>query len=95
MITMLFYMTVKPGRVEAFREIITQSMISTRAEDVGCINYVFYQQHDNPQEFMLYEQWQDQAALDAHLARIDLTIGFARFFEMCEFTKMVSYDIVV
>lgn len=94
MITSLFYMTVKPGRIDAFRELVTRAVTTTLAEDAGCITYVFHQQQDNPHEFMVYEQWQDQASADAHSARLDRTIGFDVILDACERTHGVSYDVV-
>ncbi len=70
MITVLFYMTVKAGREEEFRELAKQLTISTHAEDEGCIAYTFHQQTDTPREFVLYEQWRDEVALSAHLNRL-------------------------
>ena len=94
MITNIVYLTVKPGRIDAFRELATQAVTTTRAEDAGCITYVCYQQHDNPHEFVVYEQWQDQASGDAHAARLDQTIGFDVIFDSCEKTQLFSYDVV-
>ena len=94
MITSIVYLTVKPGRIDDFRELATRAVTSTRAEDAGCISYVCYQQQDNPHEFVVYEQWQDQAAGDAHSARLDQTIGFDVIFETCEKTQLFSYDVV-
>ena len=74
-ITILFFMTAKAGREEECRELVTRSTETTRAEDEGCINYIFHQQIDNPREFVLYEQWRDQAALNAHLARLQAVGG--------------------
>ncbi|MEL6794397.1 MAG: putative quinol monooxygenase, partial [Pseudomonadota bacterium] len=34
----------------------------------GCIVYKFYSDLMNPRRFRLYEEWRDQAALDAHFA---------------------------
>ena len=38
---------------------------ATRAED-GCITYAFYQDIEKPGRFRVYEEWRDQAALEAH-----------------------------
>src|SRR5216683_3192280 len=35
---------------------------TTRAEDEGCVAYVFYRRPDNPSEAVLYEQWRDAEA---------------------------------
>ena len=42
MITNIVYLTVKPGRIDDFREIATRVVTSTRAEDAGCISYICY-----------------------------------------------------
>ena len=94
MITVLFYMTVKPGQVDAFRIVVTQLVTTTHADDDGCITYTFHQQRDNPHEFVLYEQWRDQAALDAHLARLDRDFGLAGLSDFFTQTRGVLYDIV-
>ena len=74
-ITILFFMTAKAGREEEIREQVASQTESTRAEDEGCINYVIHQRVDNPREFVLYERWQDGAALGAHLARLQAVYG--------------------
>lgn len=74
-ITILFFMTAKAGREDEMRELAPSLTESTRAEDEGCINYVFHQRVDNPREFVLYERWRDRAALDAHLARLQAVSG--------------------
>src|SRR5258707_10052819 len=42
---------------------------TTRAEDGGCVAYVFYRRPDNPSEAVLYEQWRDAEAPHAHIPR--------------------------
>ena len=74
-VTVLFFMTAPAGREEECRELVTRLTETTRAEDEGCINYIFHQRIDNPREFVLYEQWRDQAALNAHLARLQAVGG--------------------
>lgn len=37
----------------------------TRLEE-GCITYAFFENIENPGHFRVYEEWRDQAALDAH-----------------------------
>jgi hypothetical protein len=48
---------------------------STRAEDDGVLTYVFLQQQNSPREYVLYEQWHDSAALNAHLKRLQKLFG--------------------
>lgn len=74
-VTVLLFMTAKAGREDECRELTAKLAESTRAEDEGCINYVFHQRADNAREFVLYERWRDQAAIGAHLARLQAVYG--------------------
>ena len=75
MITVLFSMTVRPDKEDEFREMVERLTTTTRAEDAGCLAYDFYRQAGSPNEALLFEQWSDQDALDAHIARLQKTFG--------------------
>ena len=75
MITVLFSMTVKAGREEAWGVLLGELHRSTHAEDEGCVSYVFYRRADDPREYVLHEQWRDAAALDQHVARLQRLLG--------------------
>jgi len=94
MITLLFYMTVKPGREDEFAALAKEMMSSTHAEDEGCINYSIHRQSDSAREFVLYEQWRDQAAVSGHLDRLFAAIGRDRFMAFFESTRAVRYDVL-
>ena len=65
MIALAVTYTFKPGKedeaVEHFRHLIPAS----RAES-GCRMYVVHRGKDDPRRFFIYEQYDDEAALDAH-----------------------------
>jgi quinol monooxygenase YgiN len=75
MITVLFSMTVRTGREEAWRALLGELHRSTHAEDDGCISYAFYRQADDPRRYVLHEQWRDADALNAHVARLQRVLG--------------------
>jgi quinol monooxygenase YgiN len=75
MITVLLHMTVKAEREDAFREMVPRLTQTTHAEDPGCIAYAFYCRADNRNEAVLYEQWKDADALNAHVARLVRVLG--------------------
>jgi quinol monooxygenase YgiN len=75
MLTALFHMTARPGEEEAHRELLVRLAAGTRAHDAGCLASTFLRQRDAPGAFVLYEQWRDRAALDAHLARLQAEYG--------------------
>jgi len=39
----------------------------SRAE-AGCVTYLFHQSRDDPQEFLIYEQYVSEEAVEAHKA---------------------------
>jgi quinol monooxygenase YgiN len=52
---------------DAFLEGRRSAMEASRAEP-GCLDYVFAADPLDPERVVLFERWEDQAALDAHLA---------------------------
>ena len=101
MLTILFSMTVKAGREAAWPAMLAELHRTTHAEDDGCLAYAYYRRADNPREYVLFEQWRDAAALEAHLARLRRVYGpppaeggrlpatFLGFFER---TEAVRYE---
>ena len=65
MIVLRVDMLVKPGAEEKCKEYIRILQEHTRQEP-GCLMYVGHQSTENSRRFLLYEQYKDQAALDAH-----------------------------
>ena len=100
MITVLFHMTVKAERDSDWRELLSQLTETTRNEDAGCLNYTYHRRLDRPHEYVLYEQWTDEAALSAHLAHMVRLLGPppaggrlpARFLDYFEDTRAVRYE---
>lgn len=75
MITILFHMTAKAGREEECVALAKDAMATTRAEDQGCISYTIYRRSDDPRQFVLFEQWRDADALNAHIGRLQRVFG--------------------
>jgi quinol monooxygenase YgiN len=67
MIVLIVSYTVQEGKVEQAKNYIRVMQENTRREP-GCRFYVGQQSTDNPRKFCFYEQYKDQAALDAHRA---------------------------
>jgi quinol monooxygenase YgiN len=55
----------RDGEVEACRAILQLMTPLTRAEP-GCRTYVVHQSLEDAREFVIYEQYDDEAALQAH-----------------------------
>jgi quinol monooxygenase YgiN len=85
----------REGEEAACRDILRTMTPLTRAEP-GCRMYVAHQSRDDPRTFVLYEQYDDEAALEAHRATDHfrthvlgdavnrLEERFARFYEILE-----------
>jgi len=67
MIVLKVDMLVKPGTEEQCREYIRILQEHSRREP-GCVLYVGHQSTENPRKFLFYEQYKDEAALQAHRA---------------------------
>jgi quinol monooxygenase YgiN len=55
----------KPGQEEAVKEAL-MSMVEPTRKEPGCLCYNLHQSKTDPTQFMFYEQWASQDALDAH-----------------------------
>ena len=67
MIVLVVNYRVKPGTEELAKQYIRKMQLNTRKEP-GCRLYVGHQSLEDPLQFCFYEQYDDQAALDAHRA---------------------------
>ncbi|HKV92248.1 MAG TPA: putative quinol monooxygenase [Candidatus Angelobacter sp.] len=65
MIVLKVDMLVKSGTEEKCREYIRILQGHSRKEP-GCLMYVGHQSTENPRKFLFYEQYKDEAALQAH-----------------------------
>ena len=66
MLYVIATLTARPDTIDATRDALTSLVAPTRAED-GCVGYTLTQSTDDPAVFRTVEQWQDQAAADAHM----------------------------
>lgn len=51
---------------EAEIERILRAMVPLTHQEPGCLTYTAYRSTEDPREFLLFEQYRDQAAFDAH-----------------------------
>ncbi|MCR5238359.1 MAG: antibiotic biosynthesis monooxygenase [Lachnospiraceae bacterium] len=56
---------IKTEYKDRYLELISELIDRTREEE-GNISYTLYADRDNPGEYVLIEEWQDQASLEAH-----------------------------
>ena len=65
-ITLLCPIHAAPGRGSELKTAL-QNLAAATVKEAGNICYRLHST-DNPDEFIIYEQWKNQAALDAHMA---------------------------
>lgn len=67
MIVLIVRYTVREDKIEEAKQFVRLMQENTRREP-GCRFYVGHQSTDDPRKFCFYEQYEDQAALEAHKA---------------------------
>lgn len=67
MISFTVRMTFRPDDRDEIVTILRELTAASRAEP-GCISYVAHRVQSDPDTIVIYEQYRDQAALDAHRA---------------------------
>ena len=84
MLILVVRVTIKAGHEDAVVEPFRKLQEESRREP-GCLTYVVQRSRDNPRAYMIYEQYVDEAALDAHRKSAHFieyaTNGFYRFVE--------------
>ena len=66
MITVIAKLKVKPGSDAAFRQAADKMITHVTANEAGALTYILYRSTADPNEFVFYEVYSDQAALAVH-----------------------------
>jgi len=56
----------RPGKETELRDALKGLQAPTRAEP-GCLTYDLHQAVDDPARLLMFESWESQAAIDAHM----------------------------
>lgn len=65
MIVLAVVWVVRPGHEDAVANVFRKLEADSRREP-GCLMYIVHRQKDEPARFFIYEQYRDDAALQAH-----------------------------
>jgi quinol monooxygenase YgiN len=65
MLTVIAQYRARAGKGAEIARVLARHSTETRAEP-GCVTFVAYRDPDDPDHFVLYEQYLDEAAFDAH-----------------------------
>ena len=58
---------IQPDKVEQFRQ-FAEGLVSNSRAEAGNISYTMYEDVKEKNKFFFFEEWKDQAAVDAHFA---------------------------
>ena len=87
MLILAVHVTINAGHEDEVLDPLTKLQDATRTEP-GCIAYFVQRSRENSRHYLIYEQYKDQVALDAHRASNHFkeygTNGFYRFVEKRE-----------
>jgi (4S)-4-hydroxy-5-phosphonooxypentane-2,3-dione isomerase len=65
MICLAVRLLVRPGHEQQVADLF-QPLTEASRKEPGCVLYVAHQHRDDPRKFLVYEQYKDDAALEAH-----------------------------
>jgi quinol monooxygenase YgiN len=77
MVRVMARLTARMGSEMALRTVL-RDLLGPSRNETGCVSYDFFENEDNPLEFVSVEQWRDQAAAEAHLATPHVATAIAR-----------------
>lgn len=77
-LTLIATITARPGHAEVVEAGLRQLVPLSQAE-AGCLQYNLHRHQEQPNRFIMVEQWLDAAALSAH----QQTAHFLHFGETC------------
>ena len=65
-ITVIAKLKVQPGKEAEFETAGKEMIATVKASEPATLTYILHKNTKDPTEFMYYEVYQDQSALDAH-----------------------------
>jgi quinol monooxygenase YgiN len=92
MLTIMIHARVKLDLLDEFLEMASLLTRETQGKRKGCINYSFNQRQDEPTEFVIFEQWQNQAALDEHIHQLTILLGPPKAGELLPDKLIYMYE---
>jgi quinol monooxygenase YgiN len=57
----------RPGKVNELLSVLS-SLVEPTCKEPGCLKYELLQNNEDPTDFTLIEEWQDNPALESHFA---------------------------
>lgn len=86
-IVMNIHKKVKPECIEAFKVAFAKCKAETLKEE-GCLDYGYYQSPEDSTEFLIYENWANDEALNKHGQTAHLKLLQEQITPMCDNSQM-------
>ena len=86
-IVMNIHKKVKPECIEAFKVAFAKCKAETLKEE-GCLDYGYYQSPEDSTEFLIYENWANDEALNKHGQTAHLKLLQEQITPMCSSSQM-------
>ena len=80
-IQLIAHLVARPGKEQALIDAVLAIVPAVR-EEPGCLAYIPHISREAPGTVVMYEVWEDQAALDVHARASNLAALAARFDEL-------------
>jgi quinol monooxygenase YgiN len=88
MITLIFRMKIREGKEQEALARLEKMATAVAENEPGALAYVFHTSHENPNEVVLYESYEDDAAFQAHMKTPhmdELRASVSELFDTSEF----------
>jgi autoinducer 2-degrading protein len=90
MVILVVHSRVKPGQESFVVEQYRQLEAASRLEP-GCLFYVVQRAKENPSDFLVYEQYRDETALESHRRSAHFLQFVPKIQEACESQQRAFY----
>lgn len=80
-IQLIAHLVAKPGKESALAEAVL-AIVPAVLREPGCLGYAPHVSREDPTTIVMYEVWENQAALDTHAKGANLAALAARFDEL-------------
>lgn len=92
MIVVTGHLSIAPDQLDTALAAIRTNVAATRAEP-GNVDYRFSTDLDEPGRLNVVEQWEDEAALDAHMASAHMAEFMGAIIPMVTGAEVVRHDV--
>ena len=94
-ITLVATAQARPGKEKELRDALLGLVAATRKE-AGCLNYDLHVSAQDPSKFLFHENWESQAAIDAHMKSPHVQALLPRVDELCmAFPDITAWERIV